>query len=73
VTGESATINVAMSSVSNTSSSIELFIYPGTYNEQLYINRTGPVTVRFLTDKLRSLSDITLHIYGFAIGTRTYE
>lgn len=43
--GEFSTISAALSSLPNDSSSRSLFIFPGTYNEQLYITRSGPLTV----------------------------
>ncbi|PFH51228.1 carbohydrate esterase family 8 protein [Amanita thiersii Skay4041] len=43
--GEFSTINAALNSLPNDSSSRSIFIYPGTYNEQVYITRAGPLTI----------------------------
>ncbi|GLB38744.1 hypothetical protein LshimejAT787_0506090 [Lyophyllum shimeji] len=43
--GEFATVSSAVASLPNDNSSATIFIYPGTYNEQVYINRTGPLTI----------------------------
>ncbi|KAF8881892.1 pectinesterase [Infundibulicybe gibba] len=43
--GEFATVSAAINSLPNDSSSRSIFIYPGTYNEQVYITRTGPLTI----------------------------
>ncbi|KAF9561796.1 pectinesterase [Agrocybe pediades] len=39
------TINTALASLPNDSSSRVMFIYPGTYNEQIDITRPGPLTI----------------------------
>lgn len=44
--GEFATLSAAVASLSNDGSSQSIFIYPGTYNEQVFIDRSGPLTVR---------------------------
>lgn len=44
--GEFASVSAAVNSLPNDSSSQSIFIYPGTYNEQVYITRSGPLTVR---------------------------
>ena len=49
--GEFKTISAAVNSLPNDQSSRSIFIYPGQYNEQVYITRTGPLTV--LLDKLK--------------------
>ena len=43
--GEFKTVSAAVNSLPNDKSSRSIFIYPGQYNEQVYINRTGPLTV----------------------------
>ncbi|TFK34809.1 pectin lyase fold/virulence factor [Crucibulum laeve] len=43
--GEFKTVASAVASLPNDSSSRVIFIYPGTYNEQVYITRTGPLTI----------------------------
>ncbi|KAJ3921714.1 pectinesterase [Lentinula edodes] len=43
--GEFATITEALNSFPDSTSSRSLFIYPGTYTEQVDITRTGPLTI----------------------------
>ncbi|KAF9046510.1 pectinesterase [Panaeolus papilionaceus] len=43
--GEYKTVSSAVASLPNDSSSRSIFIYPGTYNEQVYITRSGPLTI----------------------------
>lgn len=43
--GEFKSIMAAINSLLNDSSSRSIFIYPGTYNEQINITRIGPLTV----------------------------
>ena len=43
--GEFKTLSAAVNSLPNDKSSRSIFIYPGQYNEQVYITRTGPLTV----------------------------
>lgn len=65
-TGEFKTVSSAVASLPNDSSSRSIFIYPGTYSEQVYITRAGPLTVRvgvnmhpvFGTD---NIADLWLH------------
>jgi len=45
--GEFQTVSAAVASLPSDSSSQAIFIYPGTYTEQVYISRSGPLTVRF--------------------------
>jgi len=45
--GEFQTISDAVASLPNDGSSQVIFIYPGTYTEQVFISRSGPLTVRF--------------------------
>ena len=47
--GEYKTINAALATLPNDSSERSIFIYGGTYNEQVYITRSGPLTVRFIS------------------------
>jgi pectinesterase len=49
--GEFKTVSAAVNSLPQDKSSRSIFIYPGEYNEQVYINRTGPLTV--LLDDLK--------------------
>jgi pectinesterase len=46
--GEFSTVSAAVNSLPNDSSSQAIFIYPGTYSEQVYITRSGPLTVSWL-------------------------
>ncbi|KAF7316045.1 Pectinesterase [Mycena indigotica] len=43
--GEFSTLAAAVASLPNDSSSRSIFIYPGTYSGQVYITRSGPLTV----------------------------
>jgi len=43
--GEFSTVSAAVNSLPNDSSSQSIFIYPGTYTEQVSITRSGPLTV----------------------------
>ncbi|KAL0567935.1 hypothetical protein V5O48_006587 [Marasmius crinis-equi] len=43
--GEFKTVQSAVNSLPNDSSSRSIFIYPGTYTEQVYITRSGPLTI----------------------------
>ena len=44
-TGEYKTVNAAISALPNDGSARSIFIYGGTYNEQVYITRKGKLTV----------------------------
>lgn len=44
--GEFATISNAVNALPNDNSPQTIFIYPGTYTEQVNIERPGPLTVR---------------------------
>lgn len=43
--GEFKTLSAAVASLPNDGSSQSIFIYPGTYTEQVFITRSGPLTV----------------------------
>ncbi|KAF9025069.1 pectinesterase [Hymenopellis radicata] len=43
--GEYSTLTAAINALPNDSTSQSIFIYPGTYSEQVYITRTGPLTI----------------------------
>ena len=47
--GEFQTVSGAVNSLPNDNSSTTIFIYPGTYTEQVVITRPGPLTVRHLS------------------------
>ncbi|KAF8158033.1 pectinesterase [Crassisporium funariophilum] len=44
-TGEYKTVTAAVNALPNDSSSRSIFIYPGTYSEQVYITRAGPLII----------------------------
>jgi pectinesterase len=44
--GEYSSVQAAVNALPNDGSEQSIFIYPGTYTEQVYIDRSGPVTVR---------------------------
>lgn len=44
--GQFKTLSSAIASLDDTSTK-SIFIYPGTYNEQVLIDRSGPLTVSF--------------------------
>ncbi|KAF8074066.1 pectinesterase [Lyophyllum atratum] len=54
--GEFKTVASAVASLPNDSSSRSIFIYPGTYNEQVYITRTGPLIIYGYTSDTLSYS-----------------
>lgn len=43
--GEYSTVQAAVNALPNDSTTQSIFIYSGTYKEQVYITRTGPTTV----------------------------
>jgi len=51
--GEFRTVSDAVASLPSDGSSQAIFIYPGTYTEQVSISRSGPLTVRFPVLKSR--------------------
>ena len=44
-TGEFKTITAAVNSLPSDGSKRSIFVFPGTYSEQVFINRTGPLIV----------------------------
>ncbi|KJA26945.1 carbohydrate esterase family 8 protein [Hypholoma sublateritium FD-334 SS-4] len=52
--GEFATISAAVSSLPNDKTSQSIFIFPGTYTEQVDITRTGPLTIYGYTNDTSS-------------------
>ena len=58
--GQYKTLSSAIASLPDDSSSRSIFLYPGTYNEQVYIDRSGPVTVRFNTHILKTLINLNM-------------
>jgi pectinesterase len=66
--GEFSTLSSAVNSLPNDSSSRSIFIYPGTYNEQVFITRSGPLTVSWFNqygsaDKTKGPCALDLRIY----------
>ncbi|KAF9046177.1 pectin lyase fold/virulence factor [Panaeolus papilionaceus] len=59
---EYRTVASAVASLPNDSSSRSIFIYPGTYNEQVYITRSGPLTIYgYTTDTMAySANQVTI-------------
>jgi pectinesterase len=45
--GEYSTVSAAVAALPSDDSHQYIFIYPGVYNEQVYISRSGPTTVSF--------------------------
>ncbi|KAF9032416.1 pectinesterase [Panaeolus papilionaceus] len=60
--GEYKNVASAVASLPNDSSSRTIFIYPGTYNEQVYITRSGPLTIYgYTTDTMSySVNQVTI-------------
>ncbi|RDB14828.1 Pectinesterase [Hypsizygus marmoreus] len=54
--GEYKTVASAVAALPNDSSSRSIFVYPGTYNEQVYITRTGPLIIYGYTNDTLSYS-----------------
>jgi len=79
--GEFATLSAAVNSLPNDGSSQTIFIYPGTYAEQVYISRSGPLTVRtqgypaLPTSPFFGFSRLTStnQVYGYTTDTSTYK
>lgn len=66
--GEFTTISAAVNSLPNDQSSRSIFIYPGQYNEQVYITRTGPLTVLLDEWKPRSFdAQLKTVVYRFMV------
>lgn len=59
--GEYATVSAAVAALPNDSSSRSIFIYPGTYQGQVLVQRSGPTTVCFGS----LLLNLTLKIYFY--------
>lgn len=75
--GEFSTVSKAVNSLPSDSSARTIFIYPGTYTEQVNITRTGPLTVcLFLFLFKRLYSDLKQYsmfkIYGSTTDTTSY-
>ena len=72
-TGEFATISAAISSLPNDKTNQSIFIFPGTYTEQVDITRTGALTVNHSTFSA-GMIDLTSYcqIYGYTNNTSSY-
>jgi len=57
--GEFKTISAAVAALPSDSSSRSIFVYPGTYTEQVYIDRPGPLTVN-LGFILKTVAEISI-------------
>ncbi|KAF8994487.1 pectinesterase [Cyathus striatus] len=60
--GEYKTVQAAVNALPKDSTSRSIFIYPGTYKEQVYISRTGPVTIYGYTTSTGSYSGNQVNI-----------
>ncbi|KAK1233364.1 hypothetical protein PQX77_003473 [Marasmius sp. AFHP31] len=65
--GEFKTIQSAVNSLPNDSSSRSIFLYPGTYTEQVYITRSGPLTIYGYTSDTSSYTGNQANI-AFGLG-----
>ncbi|KAK1233368.1 hypothetical protein PQX77_003477 [Marasmius sp. AFHP31] len=65
--GEFKTIQSAVNSLPNDSSSRFIFLYPGTYTEQVYITRSGPLTIYGYTNDTNSYTGNQANI-AFGLG-----
>jgi pectinesterase len=67
--GEYSTVSAAVAALPSDDTHQFIFIYPGVYNEQVYISRSGPTTVGFncLSKAIKSesnakmIEDLWLH------------
>ncbi|KAF4617313.1 hypothetical protein D9613_005803 [Agrocybe pediades] len=68
--GEFSTVSKAVNSLPNDSSARTIFIYPGTYTEQVNITRTGPLTIYGSTTDTTTYLKNTVNIqFGLSAGT----
>ncbi len=72
--GEFATISAAISSLPNDKTNQSIFIFPGTYTEQVDITRTGALTVSHSSTFAVGMTDLTSYcqIYGYTNNTSSY-
>ena len=70
---EYQSVSSALAALPNDSSSRSIFIYPGTYNEQVYITRPGPLEVRIQMNTVIDSDCETRKIYGYTMDTTTYN
>ncbi|KAJ4469233.1 carbohydrate esterase family 8 protein [Lentinula aciculospora] len=70
VSGEFATITEALASFPDSTSTQSLFIYPGTYTEQIDITRSGPLTIYgYTTDTNAYLSNSAIITFNSPANT----
>lgn len=68
--GEFQTVSGAVKSLPNDNSPTTIFIYPGTYTEQVVITRPGPLTIFGYTKNTKSYKSNTVTIqYGLSANT----
>jgi len=69
--GQFTTVQAAVNSLPNDSSSRTIFIYPGTYNEVITISRSGPLTIYGSTTDTTSYTSnsVTIQASGSAAST----
>jgi len=69
--GQFTTVQAAVNSLPNDSSSRTIFIYPGTYNEVVTISRSGPLTIYGSTTDTTSYTSnsVTIQASGSAAST----
>ncbi|KDR82514.1 hypothetical protein GALMADRAFT_134118 [Galerina marginata CBS 339.88] len=68
--GEFSTVSKAVNSLPNDSSSRTIFIFPGTYTEQVNITRTGPLIIfGSTTDTTTYLQNTVTVQFGLSLGT----
>ena len=70
--GEYATLSSAVAALPNDGSAQSIFIYPGTYEEQVYIDIDGSLTVRPLFSLCQHCSCVP-QIYGYTEDTSDYS
>ncbi|KAL0063064.1 hypothetical protein AAF712_010090 [Marasmius tenuissimus] len=65
--GEFKTITSALNSLPNDGSARSIFLFPGTYTEQVYVTRSGPVTIYGYTNDTSSYQGNQANI-AFGLG-----
>ncbi|KAG5350845.1 hypothetical protein C0989_009049 [Termitomyces sp. Mn162] len=73
--GEYSTVSAAVASLPNDSTSQSIFIYPGTYNEQVYITRSGPLVVHSTISPSCPCTHTVafIKIYGYTTDIMSYS
>ena len=71
--GQFKTLSSAVASLPNDGSAQTIFIFPGTYQEQVLIDRSGAVTVRYSIPKNNFVwSNLASQIYGYTTDTMDF-